>query len=392
MTDWERVDSLRAKGMDWDDIAEDDKVGFKPPEGSGRPGLALKSLYFQRRSRQKRVGPSANGKGGTPVDTEKKRRRRRNRNIALVGILLALAGAVPYGLSFVVSLVGALGVSLYLAVVAIIGVALLGFAIVAGGTRSLARWKTGAIGGVVVGLLVSGSLVGVSVIAGCPSLDTSPASSPGGWEFASSNSIWMQNGAPVMFFLGSAACPYCSASSWALYGAIANFTTTHTGEFWATSNPNDVYPNTPEVDMAQGFTSSGGAISAEIYEGSDRNAISVPSVGCPMEAYVNTYDSTGSIPFVVVGGMFIHTTTVVDPSELESGGIAETPQQLETDLIGGCNFSTNTPADACAVLNAQYWLEAYMWQADVIAHVQVPSAVSTNAQVITDWNAIASDQ
>lgn len=50
MTDWTRVDRLRAKGVNWDRVASDKKVGYHPPPGVD-PGRALKTTYYNRRSR-----------------------------------------------------------------------------------------------------------------------------------------------------------------------------------------------------------------------------------------------------------------------------------------------------------------------------------------------------
>lgn len=53
MTDWARVERLRGKGRSWEQIAEDERVGFQGQKGSSS-GKALKVLYFQRRSRRGR--------------------------------------------------------------------------------------------------------------------------------------------------------------------------------------------------------------------------------------------------------------------------------------------------------------------------------------------------
>lgn len=50
MTDWERVARLRAKGADWDQVAADRRVAFEPPQGAD-PGRALRTLWFERRSK-----------------------------------------------------------------------------------------------------------------------------------------------------------------------------------------------------------------------------------------------------------------------------------------------------------------------------------------------------
>ncbi|MCI4330750.1 MAG: hypothetical protein L3K19_02740 [Thermoplasmata archaeon] len=52
MTDWDRVDKLRAEDQSWSEIAADPKVGFSAGAGAD-PGRALKTMYLSRRARGK---------------------------------------------------------------------------------------------------------------------------------------------------------------------------------------------------------------------------------------------------------------------------------------------------------------------------------------------------
>lgn len=58
MTDWERVEELRSRGVSWDKVAGDRKARFHPPPGAN-PGRALRALYSQRRSRKGGVSTGA---------------------------------------------------------------------------------------------------------------------------------------------------------------------------------------------------------------------------------------------------------------------------------------------------------------------------------------------
>src|SRR5260221_13404644 len=64
MVDWDRIERLRSRGWDWDRIASDEKVDFHADSGAGEPGRALRSLYFQRRSRAQRRPTSEDGGTG----------------------------------------------------------------------------------------------------------------------------------------------------------------------------------------------------------------------------------------------------------------------------------------------------------------------------------------
>lgn len=395
MTDWERVERLRAKGLGWEEIAGDPKVGFTPPEGAGRPGLALKGLYFQRRSRSKRQGKgsSEDGPGGKRDASGEPKgwtRKRVVRVVAFVGILLALTAAVPLLASLGSSLIFAVVPSIALIAVAVVGLGLAGASFIIGSGKALALWKGALIAGIILGVATAGIIASVSLSEGCPNLSTTKHGEPGpagdtGWVRVG-NPLWTQNNQPVVFFLGSIACPYCSASSWAVNGAVRNFSSSFSGTVWGTSNPNDVYPNTPEVELS-GSVSQGPYITWQVFEGTDPTQITVPSPGCPQSAYEVAYNTSGGIPFVVIGGIFVHTGSLVSPSALSPSGTPESPNTVAGDLQS-CGTNPSGAADCAAILPAQFWLEAYMAKADQLAGIPIPSAVSTNSQVSADLQAI----
>jgi hypothetical protein len=69
--------------------------------------------------------------------------------------------------------------------------------------------------GVGVAILVALSAVGVAgwyLPPGCQPLSTATSPEPMGWEKVS-DPAWTAHGAPVLFFAGSIACPYCDAST-----------------------------------------------------------------------------------------------------------------------------------------------------------------------------------
>lgn len=89
MTDWDRVDRLRTKGVSWDEIAADPKVGFTAPKGSD-PGRSLKAFAYRRRSgRSKRSRPR-----GSAAATSVPARPRSRRRILVAGLAGGAALAV----------------------------------------------------------------------------------------------------------------------------------------------------------------------------------------------------------------------------------------------------------------------------------------------------------
>ena len=89
MTDWERIEKLRARGKTWSQVAADARVGFHPPDKCD-PGRALKALYLRRGHAGKVAPPAAT----TPSIRSTSRRPRRTQWIvlaALVGVTIIVA-------------------------------------------------------------------------------------------------------------------------------------------------------------------------------------------------------------------------------------------------------------------------------------------------------------
>jgi hypothetical protein len=95
MTDWSRVEKLRAKGVEWGEIAEDERVGFQADKGTN-PGRALKTLYYSRRSRRGGKGGSATrADGGRALARPSLSSFRSKRGLILtVLVAIALVGSL----------------------------------------------------------------------------------------------------------------------------------------------------------------------------------------------------------------------------------------------------------------------------------------------------------
>jgi hypothetical protein len=95
------------------------------------------------------------------------------------------------------------------------------------------------------------------------------------------------------------------------------------------------------------------------------------------QAYVNAYNSGGGIPFLIVGGRYIHGGTLVDPGALESSGTALTPQLVAQSMTAA---NPNDPVYV-AIHQAQVYLEAYFVKIDQAAGITPPSSVTGDAAV-----------
>ncbi len=317
MVDWDRVEELREKGWDWDRIADDPKVGFHPDTSVREAGRALRGLYHRQRSRERRQEP-------TSVKPKKAIEERERRwTLLRIGFLLApLLGIWFVAAYFVPSPVGIIVPALpYLALVFAVAAFLLVFGLWrASGPRWSTALRTTLVTGIVLGLVIAAVLaLGGVLFYGCPYLPSAATgtSQPGpGWTSVQV-SPWQENGKVVIYFYGATWCPYCSASSWALYKALTEYGTV-TGVQLDYSSATDVYPTTPEVVLANLQVSSS-VVAFQVSEDTSGVEGSFPGTSnCFQQAYYSAYGG-GSIPFASVNGQYIHGgATLIDPALLQT--------------------------------------------------------------------------
>jgi hypothetical protein len=284
-----------------------------------------------------------------------------------VALLLAPLVAVWFVLALgVPSPVGAFVPAIpYLLVSLLVVVAVLGFALL----RSRPRWTTtlrnSVVAGVVLGLVVAGCLGVAALVGGCPTLTSATTGEPANFS-KTSDPTWSDGGVPVFFFYGSTACPFCSASSWAMSMALGAFGTLR-GTTYDRSNPLDSYPNTPEIVLANATLQSRW-VSLQVAESTDDNQITpAPTSGCVESAYLTTYDPMTYIPFVVIAGHYLHVGAMVDPAKL--AGMTAPQVQGQLDNQSGPAWNAISPT--------AYLLEAFL----VRANGGQPASVATNPSV-----------
>jgi len=359
MVDWDRVGELRSKGWDWDEIAEDPKVGFHPDASAGEPGRALRALYHRQRSRRDRH-PSASDSTPAKKAVITERRWTPIRLLYLfvpfVGFWALLAYLIPSPIGLLLPAIPWLGLAT--AVLAIVLIYLL--------LRADKRWtkvyRTTLIGGIALGIVFAGMVGLVATLAfGCPALPPASSLSSGGGGWASGPlPKWQTNGVAVTYFYGATWCPYCSASSWAVWKALTAFGSVSgaQGGYSYTGN-HEPYPGTPEMILANaGLTSNHATFQVSEYVyGSD--GIFPTTSNCYQSAYVTAY-SGGSIPFVVVGGQYVHAgSSVVDPASLATWNQAANGWST---VYGSVSNETGSPWTS-AVETPACWMIAYMAKA-----------------------------
>jgi hypothetical protein len=227
--------------------------------------------------------------------------------VPLFGIWLLFAEVFPSPVGVYVT-----GVPFLAVLFAISGIVFL-LALARASPRWMPAYRASVAVGAAAGLVVAGGLAAVALAQGCPYLPPLSASEPGGWTKVSAPA-WRAGGAPVLFFYGSVACPFCSASSWAILAALDRLGNV-SGLAFDRSSPTDAYPGTPEVVLPNLAVSSP-YVTFLARESTNDQQIEAPSLGsCVERAYVSAY-SQGGIPFAVVDGVYVHTGTLVDPATL----------------------------------------------------------------------------
>jgi thiol-disulfide isomerase/thioredoxin len=104
------------------------------------------------------------------------------------------------------------------------------------------------------------------------------------------------NGHPEVFYMGAEYCPYCAAERWPMIIALSRFGT-FSGLKTTSSSSTDIYPNTPTFTF-HGATYTSQYVDFVSVETTDRNQNPLESPTAAQQALVNSFDSSGSIPFV----------------------------------------------------------------------------------------------
>ncbi|MGP8072070.1 MAG: DUF929 family protein [Thermoplasmata archaeon] len=384
MVDWDRVEQLRKSGWDWDEIAEDPKVGFQATKGSGDPARALAVLYRKRKVRTPSEEETAVTKPGKRATDEADRKW----GLARIGyVLVPLVGVWALVAYLAPSPVGLILPTIPYVALILVGVV---FVLIYGLLRSTKRWtkvyRNTVIGGIVLGLVFTGivALAG-SLIFGCPYLPPAAAlgREPGpGWAKASV-APWQENGNPVVYFYGASWCPYCSASSWAIWKALTEFGTL-SNNYTGFSSLGDVYAGTPEMVLGNAVLTSSNVsfIVSEDLSGADGTFPATSN--CVQAAYVGAY-AGGSIPFVVLNGQYVHGgSSLISPPTLSSytygntggAGANTVRNQIFTESGPAWNAVASQTEWIMAFLvnclggNAPYFAAHYHWSGGVEAGVK----------------------
>jgi hypothetical protein len=205
--------------------------------------------------------------------------------------------------------------------------------------------------------------VGVSGASAKPSAITAPPLTEGG--------------KPMMLYVGADYCPFCAAERWAIAVALQRFGTL-SGLGQTASSPSDVYPSTATLSFhGTTFTSQYLALTAkEIQSNQVVNGQYAPldTLTATEQNLFSTYDkppytsSTGSIPFVDIGGKYVISGATYSPAILKGKTQAQIAAALSDPAspiaraVGGsanliaaaiCAVTSQQPAKVCNAAGVQ---------------------------------------
>ena len=207
------------------------------------------------------------------------------------------------------------------------------------------------------------------------STQVSNASSQLGSYFGTANSSTplTSGGKPEVLYLGGEYCPYCAAQRWAMINALSRFgtfsglTTTH-------SSSTDVDANTPTWTFYKSTYKSNYIVFTPVEEytnyrignttNTNTNYQTLQTPTSAQQTIGQTYDPTGSIPFIDLGNKYVQVgnlsplspTLLTGKSWAQVGAaMADPTSSLGKAEIGNANYMTagickltnNLPATAC---------------------------------------------
>jgi uncharacterized membrane protein len=170
------------------------------------------------------------------------------------------------------------------------------------------------------------------------------------------------NGLPRVFYAGAEYCPYCAAERWAVVVAMSRFGT-WTGLGQTRSSASDVFPSTATFSF-HGASFTGSAVAFNGYELQSNTVVNgqyqtLETLSAADLALMGKYDappyfgSTGSIPFIDIGGKYLISGASFSPQVLAgkdqaqiAAALTNPSSDIAKAIIGAANVIT---AAVCAI-------------------------------------------
>jgi hypothetical protein len=106
-------------------------------------------------------------------------------------------------------------------------------------------------------------------------------------------------GKPEMLYIGAEYCPFCAAERWSMIVALSRYGS-FSGLTYMESSSTDKFANTPTFSFRNAIYTSN-YISFVSVETQDRDHGTLQTPTSQEQSFMNSYDSSGNIPFVDIG-------------------------------------------------------------------------------------------
>lgn len=146
------------------------------------------------------------------------------------------------------------------------------------------------------------------------------------------NSIITQDGKLVFIYIGAEYCPFCAAERWAIVMALSHFGN------WSNLQPiysappqiEPNYPNIPTYTFVNAIYKSNQIAFWSVELTNRYNNVSLQKMNSIEQQLFNTYDPSGSIPFISVGGIYFRIGSGVSPALFVGLSFQDVLQQINS--------------------------------------------------------------
>lgn len=175
------------------------------------------------------------------------------------------------------------------------------------------------------------------------------------------------DGKPAVIFVGAHYCPFCAAHRWALVNALERFGAFSGLGSTMSASEHGALSDIPSYDFVHAtYTSQW--ITFDHKELADRDGNPLETIGQLEQDFVNRFNQRGSIPFTVIGGMYVRVGPAYNPTILQGKSFDDVKRELQTaaspiaqaiirdaDVMTAliCKVTQGQPADVCQTENAR---------------------------------------
>ena len=144
-----------------------------------------------------------------------------------------------------------------------------------------------------------------------------------------SDSVLLNNEKVVVLFVGAEACPYCVAESWSVVEALQYYGS-FSGLVHILSNSSEAIPNVPGYGFANSSLDSSKVALWEVETTTSSWNQRLQLLNSTEQSLFKLYDPSGNIPFLLIGGLYVHIGSEVPPGPIANMNWTEAQKQTSS--------------------------------------------------------------